>query len=191
MHPRVREPGGRGNGSRAYNAPMMRALAGSLGSLLLLACSSAHPASDGGTPGTDAGVAEFAGAYIGRDCAPDDGLAYRLVLFQAAVPECSADPSRASLSFWFFEGTDAIFPLMDGSVVTSSAAGGGFGNGTATYCPGGTPPCETSPEFTLRFERFEDLGRAAGTYTVELPTGTRSGVFDASFCEGFGPPMCG
>lgn len=160
--------------------------------LVLSACSATHPASDdAGSSGSDAGADGFVGAYMMRDCAPDDGPAYRIILYQGAVPECSADPARASLSFYFFQGTDPIFPLMSGSVVTATSAGGGIGTGSATYCPGGTPPCQTSSDFTLTFETYEDLTRASGTYSVDLPTGTRTGRFDASWCEGFGPPVCG
>lgn len=161
--------------------------------LLLGACSSTHTGvDDGGSSGSDAGGAsDFAGAYIGRDCAPDDGLAYRILLWDVAVPECSADPARRSLSFYIFSGTDVIFPLADGSVVTSTTSSGGFGNGSATLCPGGTPPCLTSQEFTLRFDRFTDMSGASGTYTIMFETGPQTGRFDASWCEGFGPPMCG
>lgn len=154
-------------------------------SLVLCACSSTHVGDDGSTP------SDFAGAYIRRDCAPDDGLAYRLLLWDQAVPECSADGARRSLSFTIFEGTDLFFPLSNGTSITSTASGVGFGNGTATACPGGTPPCLSSQSWTLTFDTFEDMSRANGSYSITWEDGsTTSGRFDATWCE-VSPPLCG
>jgi hypothetical protein len=90
-----------------------------------------------------------------------------------------------------FEGTDLFFPLVDGTSITSSASGGGFGNGTATACPGGTPPCQSSQTWTLTFDTFQDMNSASGSYSITWEDGSNaSGRFDASWCEPF-PPLCG
>ncbi len=168
----------------SYDRGMRRIL---LVSILLCACSSTHLVDDGGVPS-----GPYAGAYIGRDCAPDDGLAYRILLYEVAASDCGSDGVSRSLSFYFFEGSDRFFPLMSGSTVTSTTSSGGFGNGSATACPGGTPPCRTSQTFTLTFDTFDDMSRAAGSYSITWEDGeTANGTFDASWCEGFGPPLCG
>ncbi len=166
--------------------------------LLLGACSGSHGLGDDAGTGEDAGTSVdaataggYAGAYIGPECAPDDGLAYYLTLWDGAVPECSADPARRSLSFYLFEGTDSFLPITAPVTINSNRTGGGFGNGSATECPGGSPPCRTAESWTLTFETFEDDAGASGTYSLTFADGsTTSGRFDASWCS-FAPPMCG
>ena len=64
------------------------------------------------------------------------------------------------------------------------------GNGSATRCPGGTPPCQTATSGEVTFLTFEDGVRAAGTYTIAFDGGSpEAGSFDATWCAG--PPGCG
>lgn len=166
--------------------------------LLAFACSGSHGLGADAGPRADApatldasGSGDYAGAYLSPECAPDDGPALRLTLFDVAVPECSADTSARSLSFYLFSGTDDIFPITAPVTITSSSAGGGLGNGSATECPGGSPPCRSSQDWSLTFETFtQDVG-ATGTYAITFADGSSaSGRFDASWCS-FAPPTCG
>ncbi len=169
---------------------------------MLASCTGSHgPDNDAGTPANDAatvdaatfadaGTAEYAGSYVTPDCAPDDGPAIRLLMWEVPVPECSADPSHGSLELYIFGGTDSVFPITAPVTITSSGAGGGLGNGSATECPGGTPPCRTSSDWSVTVETYEENAGASGTYTVTFAGETVSGRFDASWCS-FAPPTCG
>lgn len=161
-------------------------------SLLLVACSGSHlPVDDGGGGEDSGGASVYTGAYVSPECAPDDGAALRITLWEAAVPECSADPARRSLSFYLFEGSSTFFPIEPPETITSSSAGGGFGNGSATECPGGTPPCRVSQDWSLTFESFLPDAGASGTYSVTFADGeTIRGRFDASWCSP-APILCG
>lgn len=158
-------------------------------SLSLAGCSESHaPAVDGAASDTPA-VGAYAGAYVMNDCGPADGRALRLILWTFPVPECSADPARPSLEFYLY---GSFFPITPGATITvTPPSGGGLGDGSATACPGGTPPCRTSQDFTLTFATFTEDAEASGTYSVRHADGTTdSGSFAASWCEAF-PPICG
>lgn len=172
--------------------PRSVVVAAFLASVFLASCAESHgTGDDAGDPARDAGAPSYAGAYISPECAPDDGAALRLTVWEGAVPECSADPARRSLSFYFFEGTDTFFPIVAPETITSRTTSGGFGNGSATACPGGTPPCRVSQDWSLTFESFEDGVGASGSYSITFADGTmESGRFDASWCS-FAPPTCG
>jgi len=146
-----------------------------IGSLLLASCSTALPdAADGGG---DAG--SFAGAFLSPDCAPDDGAALSLRLYEVAVPECSADTDHRVLSFYLFEGATSFLPIEAGETLTSSSA-----SGSATACPGGEAPCRSGESWSLTFETYAEGTGASGTYTVTFDDGeTVSGRFDAAWCD--------
>jgi hypothetical protein len=151
-------------------------------------CSETH-----GTVGDDAGrdapaSGRYAGAYVMNECGPADGAANRLILWAFPVPECSADPAQPSLDFYLHGD---FLPITAGETITVTPPSSGLGGGRATACPGGTPPCRTSQDFTLTFATFEaDVG-ARGTYEVRFADGTsESGSFDATWCQAF-PPLCG
>jgi hypothetical protein len=110
---------------------------------LLTACSGSHG-------GADAGPA--ASAFASDECAPDDGRALRIVISDA-IDACAADPSQPSIDFYLFSGTDSVFPIVAPATITSES-GTTFGNGSATECPGGTPPCRTSQDWSITFDVF-------------------------------------
>lgn len=160
-------------------------------SLILASCSDSHGRDGDASAGADGGSMSYAGAYISPDCAPDDGGALRLQLWDAPVPECSADTARRSLSFYIFQGSSLFFPIEAGETITSSAASGGFGNGSATECPGGTPPCRVSMDWSITFDTFQEDVGASGSYSITFAGGeTATGRFDASWCSP-GPIVCG
>jgi len=125
---------------------------------------------------------------IRHDCGPTDGPALRVGLYGGVDPACGGDPSQRSVElFVFASGTDA-FPPAAGSVIRSTVA---MPRGTVTECPGGTPPCRTSQDFTLTFDSYADGVDASGTYDVTFAGGeTTSGSFDAMWCERE-PVLCG
>lgn len=151
--------------------------------LILSACSSSHIETDAGS-GTDSGssTSTYAGAYMGRGCAPDDGPAYVITLWDGAVPECTTDPTMRTLEF-YFEGV----AISSGTTLTSST----LAFASVSECPGGSPPYHVSSDFTLDFTAFTELASASGTYAITWTDGsTSSGSFDASWCE-VTPPFCG
>lgn len=160
-------------------------------SLALASCSDSHGLDGDASVGADGGSSSYAGAYLTPECAPDDGAALSLLLFDAAVPECSADSERRSLTFYIFQGSSLFFPIEAPETITSSAASGGFGNGSATECPGGTPPCRVSMEWSITFETFQEDVGASGSYSITFADGeTVTGRFDASWCSP-GSIVCG
>ncbi len=143
--------------------------------------------------GADAAPAADAGDsvpfhLIRHDCGPTDGPALRVGLYGSVDPACGGDPSQRSLElFVFATGTDS-FPPTSGTAITSTVA---MPRGTVTECPGGTPPCRTSQDFTLTFDSYTDDVDASGTYSVTFAGGgTLSGSFDAMWCERE-PVLCG
>lgn len=144
--------------------------------VMLTACSSAHVGSDDAAIADDAGV--FTGAYLTPDCAPNDGAALTLTLYEAPVPECSADPDRRSLTFYFYPESAELFPIEAGDTIDSTNAGG-----SVSQCPGGTPPCRAADSWSITFTTYEEEGAASGTYTATFDGETISGSFDATWCN--------
>ena len=129
------------------------------------------------------------GAYVGDACGPADGPALQITISDALDPaSCSADPLRASTSFYLHDLGGATLPPAAGSTFTSTAAAS---NGSAVQCPGGSPPCRLSETFSITFTRYEADGGATGQYTITWEGGeTSTGNFDAVRCES-GPMICG
>lgn len=154
----------------------------------LVGCGQSHAGGDAGSASDATVVGAYAGAYVARECGPDDGPALRLTLWDAAVPECGADPDRRSLDVYLHDGASSVFPIEAGETVTSTVAAS---NGTATECPGGTPPCRSTQDWSITFTTFVQGSRAAGTYRVTFADGAgATGSFDATWCEPV-PPLCG
>lgn len=163
---------------------VMVVLATVLATLLAFGCSESHAGGDASTDG--GGTSAYAGAYVMDECGPADGQALRVILFDGAVPECSADPDRRSLSLYLY---GAIFPITAGATITSSSASGA--TASAALCPGGTPPCQTSSDLTVTFDTFVDAASASGSYTITWADGSSdAGTFAAEWCTS-GPIVCG
>lgn len=155
-----------------------------LGLFAMIGCGESHT---GGDASADSGgTSDFAGAYVMDACGPADGHALQVLLYDVAVPDCSADTSRRTLAFYLY---GPVFPITPGTTVTSSSASGA--TGSATLCPGGTPPCQTSGDFTITFDTFVDGTSASGSYTVTWGDGSSdAGTFGAEWCT-VGPVICG
>jgi hypothetical protein len=151
--------------------------------VLGLGCGTSHSGGDASADG--GGTSDFAGAYVMDTCGPADGPALQVILFDAAVPECSADTDRRSLSFYVY---GARFPITAGTTVTSSSASA---TGGASFCLGGASPCQTSSDFTITFDTFVDGASASGSYSISWTDGsTDAGTFGAEWCMS-GPILCG
>ena len=129
------------------------------------------------------------GEYVGDSCGPADGPALQITISDTLDPSsCSADPLRASTSFYLHDLGGATLPPSAGTTFTSTAAAS---NGSAVQCPGGSPPCRLSETFSITFTRYEADGGATGQYTITWEGGeTATGNFDAVRCES-GPVICG
>jgi len=124
-----------------------------------------------------------------NDCGPADGLALRLTISAfLELSSCSADPTRASTAFYIHDLGGATLPPTAGSTITSTTASS---NGTASSCPGGSPPCRVTEDWTITFDSYAADGGATGQYTIRWVGGEVStGTFDATRCS-TGPLMCG
>ena len=150
-----------------------------------LGCSQAHSPADGGT---DAASGLPATAYVGRDCAPDDGAAVSVLVYTSPVPDCSADPEQRSLRITVYDGADSVLPISAPHTITSTAT---RATGSVIDCPGGRAPCRTSSAFTITFDTYAEGAGATGTYTATFAEGPpATGRFEATWCE-VAPPMCG
>jgi hypothetical protein len=104
------------------------------------------------------------GAYVADACGPADGAALSITISDTLDPSsCSADPLRASTSFYLHDLGGATLPPTVGETFTSTVAAS---NGTVSQCPGGAPPCRVSETFSISFTRYEADGGAAGQYTI-------------------------
>jgi hypothetical protein len=146
------------------------------------------PAMGDATSASDAPI-PTSGAYVADSCGPADGPALQITISDTLDPtSCSADPMRASTSFYLHDLGGATLPPAAGSTFTSTAAAS---NGSAVQCPGGSPPCRLSETFSITFTRYEIDGGATGQYTITWEGGeTSTGNFDAARCES-GPVICG
>jgi hypothetical protein len=146
------------------------------------------PSLDDAFSTTDAAI-PTSGAYVADSCGPADGPALQITISDTLDPtSCSADPMRASTSFYLHDLGGATLPPAAGSTFTSTAAAS---NGSAVQCPGGSPPCRLSETFSITFTRYEADGGATGQYTITWEGGeTSTGNFDAVRCES-GPVICG
>jgi len=152
------------------------------------ACATSFDAGPGDAPsGADADVME--NAFIARSCGPADGPALQLTISDFLDPSmCTADPLRASTMFYIHDLGGASLPPTAGATITSTAAAS---NGNATQCPGGSPPCRLSEEWSITFATYSDTGGATGQYTITWIGGEVStGSFVATRCE-TGPILCG
>lgn len=142
---------------------------------------------DAASPG-DGGAA--ATAYVSDSCGPADGPAIQLLIFDApGAAACTADDSMRTLSFYVHDLGGAVVPPRSGDTITSTMASS---SGTASECPGGTPPCRLSETWTLTFDGYVDGGDASGRFSVTWADGTTtSGQFDATRCETGVPTRCG
>lgn len=157
--------------------------------LLLSACGDSDgPSDSGGADASDAGNGAFEGAFIEDTCAPDDGPAVSVTLYDSLTAACEADGIARTLVITVWGGT--TFPIPPGTTVTSTAVDGGLGNGTATLCLGGTAPCLTSADFTVTFDEYVQDDTASGTYSITFAgDNIESGTFDAPWCGG--DALCG
>lgn len=122
---------------------------------------------------SDSGPSPYTGALVHDDCGPADGPAIRVLLYGATMPTCRADPDLPSLDFYIYSGG---FPPAPGSTYTDA--------GVVTSCPGGTPPCRTSSNFSVTFDSYSTGGGATGSYLISWGSDPReTGTFDAQRCE--------
>ncbi len=139
-------------------------------------------------PVNDAGPV-LGDSLIANDCGPADGLALRLTISAfLELASCSADPTRASTAFYIHDLGGATLPPTAGTTITSTTASS---SGTASSCPGGSPPCRVTEDWTLTFDTYATDGGATGQYMIRWVGGEVStGTFDATRCS-TGPLMCG
>jgi len=151
-------------------------------------CSPSFDSGAGDAPSAD-DAAVMGNAFIARTCGPADGFALSLIISDFLDRSmCTADPLRASTQFFVHDLGGASLPPTPGMAITSTAAAS---NGNATQCPGGSPPCRLSEEWSLTFATYSDTGGASGQYTITWIGGeTSTGSFLATRCE-MGPIVCG
>jgi len=147
-------------------------------------------ASDTGTTDTgtaDSGGSGFAGAYIEDSCAPDDGAAVELTLYDSLSDACVADSIAQTLSIYVW---DTAFPIPPGTTITSAPLDGGLAPASATLCLGGTAPCLTSNTLTITFDEYVQDDHASGSYSVTFDGDiVEAGTFVAPWCAG--DVLCG
>lgn len=138
------------------------------------------------SPTTDAPL--IASQVVSPDCGPADGAAYRFGFFEGPVgPTCTADAAVGSVSFYVHDLGGLTLPPVAPTTITSSTA---TNHGAATECPGGSPPCRTSSDWTLELTTFTTDVGASGNYTIRWEDGgTTTGNFDAVWCGS--RPLCG
>ena len=124
---------------------------------------------------------------VSPDCGPADGPALRFGFFQSRLPgRCDGDPGLRSVSLYVHDLGGATFPPVAPTTISSTASSGG----SASECPGGSPPCRISGDFSLTLDSYTEGVGATGSYTIAWPDGsTTTGAFDAEWC-GSRPP-CG
>ena len=129
------------------------------------------------------------GSYVSDTCGPADGPALQITISEFLDPAaCTADPLHASTSFYIHDLAGGTLPPSAGTTITSTAAAS---NGSASQCPGGSPPCRVSEDWSITFTSYAVDGGAAGQYTITWGDGSTSvGSFDATRCE-HGPILCG
>lgn len=151
-------------------------------------CSPSYDAGANDAPSAD-DAAVRGNAFIARSCGPADGPALQLTISDFLDPSmCTADPARASTMFYVHDLGGATLPPTAGATITSTMAAS---NGNATQCPGGSPPCRLSEDFSITFATYSDTGGATGQYTITWMGGEVStGTFVATRCE-TGPMICG
>lgn len=134
-------------------------------------------------------AAVMGNAFIARSCGPADGPALQITISDFRDPSmCTADPLRPSTMFYVHDLGGASLPPTAGATITSTMASS---NGSATQCPGGSPPCRLSEDWSITFATYEDRGGATGQYTITWIGGEVStGTFVATRCEA-GPVLCG
>lgn len=163
----------------------------------------AEVASDGGSPAdafssdtpmpSDAGATSDAPTglpfhLVRHDCGPTDGPALHVGLYASVDPACGGDTTQRSLEIFVYPSGTASFPPAAGTTIVSTAAAP---SGTITECPGGSPPCRVSSDFSVTFDTFADDVSATGRYAVTFGDGeTTTGTFDATWCERE-PILCG
>lgn len=136
----------------------------------------------------DAPAASLPFHLIRHDCGPADGPALHVGLYTSVDPACGGDPLLPSITLYVYPTGSVTFPPAAGTVITSTAAAP---SGMVSACPGGTPPCRTSQDFTVTFDAYADGVDATGTYEATFTDGsTERGSFEAMWCERT-PVTCG
>lgn len=149
----------------------------------------AFSADDAFAPSTDDAGPIVGDSFVSRTCGPADGPALTLTISDFLdATTCSADGERASTYFFIHDLGGATIPPTSGATITSSTA---ESNGTATHCPGGSPPCRLSETWSVTFTTYADDGGASGQYVIMWEGGeTSTGTFQATRCTS-GPVICG
>jgi hypothetical protein len=132
-------------------------------------------------PGADANPGAVT-ATIAPECAPDDGPALRVTLIGDVDANCRVTDGP-SLEVTVFFG-DITAPA---TIDFSESQQLGFGSS----CPGGAPPCQFTSTGQVEFDAFTTGASASGSFVLEFGDGTRSGAFEATWCEPSEPLLCG
>ena len=157
----------------------------------LAACAPAQPSNDaavGDSAASDASVVTDAftadapvltNAYIARACSTGPGYSLEVVLTNSiSQTDCRANQARPYTQLAIGELPAA--PMV-GVPITSTEA---TSLGIILKSPGATGTTRSSRNWSVTFDSFDEMGSAAGRYTVTWPEGdTESETFRAVRCE--------
>ncbi len=176
---------------RSIMSSLRRSVLASAIVFALAACAPAHPPNDaavGDGALSDASEARDAvavdaptltNAYIARACSTGPGYSLEVLLTNNIDPTtCMANQARPSTQLVI--GELAAAP-MAGVTITSTEA---TSLGIILKSPGATGTTRVSRNWSVTFDSFDEMGSAAGRYTVTWPEGdTESVTFRAMRCE--------